>query len=60
MNRKHLFRAAFFAGRKSVGCGFSSATPAGLAPMQGGRLFQTRYRPDWKQGHFVGGYNASA
>jgi hypothetical protein len=60
MNRNHAVRAASVAdSASSLGSGFSSATRTELAPMQGGHLFQTRYRSDWEQRHFVGGYSAS-
>jgi hypothetical protein len=57
MNRKHAFRAAFYAdSRNSLGCGLS-ATP----PMQGRRHILARSRFDWEQQrHFDGGNNASA
>ena len=58
MNRKHAFRAAFYAdSRNSLGCGFSAAPL-----MQGCRETPARSRFDWEQQqrYFEGGNDASA
>lgn len=61
MNRKHLFRAVFFADlRKSFGYGFSGATPIAFALSQARRRFQQHFRSDWDSVTSKGGYNASA